>query len=220
VTESTLISERIRRALANDIASGTIPQGTTLDEKQVAARFDASRTPVREAIRMLAAEGLVEMRPRRGAIVSTISVQLITEMFELAAEIEAVCVRLATYRMNTSERARLDEIHLQTSEAVERGDVDAYAAANLAFHDAIYLATHNGFLAEQAANLRSRMAAFRRAQLFDAGRLARSRKEHEMIIEAMMKGDGEEASKRMRAHMFHAANAMQRHFSATEELAD
>jgi DNA-binding GntR family transcriptional regulator len=212
--DTTLLSERVRRGLADDIASGAIAEGAALDEQQIAQRFDASRTPVREALRMLAAEGLVDMRPRRGAVVSTLSIERITEMFELAAEIEAMCVRLATYRMNALERAQIQRIHIESEDPVIRSNVDAYATYNLAFHEAIYRATHNSFMAEQALSLRARMAAFRRAQLFDRGRPTHSRAEHGAIVEAIMMGDGDEAARRMRAHMLHAASAMERHVKA------
>lgn len=215
-----LLSERIRKTLADDIASGIIPQGAPLDEQQVADRFDTSRTPAREAIRQLAVEGLVEMRPRRGAVVATPSIERIAEMFELSAEIEAMCVRLATQRMNAIERANIQYLHDASSTMVEQDDFDGYDSFNLDFHEAIYRATHNGFLAEQALALRSRMLAFRRAQLREPGRPARSRHEHAQIVEAILRGDGEEAAMRMRAHMFSAAMALGRHVTQARKAAD
>src|SRR3954447_20599757 len=101
-----LLSERIRVALADDITSGALVPGFTLDEQQIGDRYGASRTPVREAIRQLAAVGLVEMRPRRGAVVAGFTTERIVEMFEMAAEIEAMCVRLAAHRMTPLERGR------------------------------------------------------------------------------------------------------------------
>lgn len=206
--QEPLISERIRLALADDIASGVIPEGAALDEQQIAVRFEASRTPVREALRMLAVEGLVDMRPRRGAVVATLSIERIVEMFEFAAEIEAMCVRLATYRMNPMERARLMQIHIKSQMSAQQSDADQYADYNLEFHEAIYRGTHNQLISEQALTLRTRMAAFRRAQLFEDGRPAVSHDEHNLILDAMTKGDGEGAAQLMRSHMFKAANVI------------
>lgn len=204
-----LRSERIRLALADEITSGMLAPGTQLDEQQLGDRFGASRTPVREALRQLAAEGLVEMRPRRGAVVAAMTAERVFDMFELSAEIEALCVRLAAWRMTPLERSALRKIHEESAILVENGDVEEYDRLNWRFHDAIYEGTHNTFIVEQAKLLRERMAAFRRAQLRQGGRPARSRNEHGELVEAVMRGDGEEAAKLMRAHMFNASNALE-----------
>lgn len=204
-----LLSDRIRLALADDITTGALAPGTQLDEQQLGDRFGASRTPVREALRQLAAEGLVEMRPRRGAVVAVLTTERVFEMFELSAEIEALCVRLAAWRMTPVERSALRRIHEESAYAVMRGDVDEYDRLNWRFHDAIYEGTHNAYIVEQAKALRERMAAFRRAQLRQGGRPERSRHEHGELVEAVMRGDGEQAAKLMRAHMFNASGALE-----------
>ena len=204
-----LLSDRIRLAIADDITTGALAPGTQLDEQQLGDRFGASRTPVREALRQLAAEGLVEMRPRRGAVVAVLTTERVFEMFELSAEIEALCVRLAAWRMTPVERSALRRIHEESAYAVMRGDVDEYDRLNWRFHDAIYEGTHNAYIVEQAKALRERMAAFRRAQLRQGGRPERSRHEHGELVEAVMRGDGEQAAKLMRAHMFNASGALE-----------
>ncbi|MDE1994127.1 MAG: GntR family transcriptional regulator [Rhizobiaceae bacterium] len=213
-----LLSDRIRNALTDEITGGALPAGAALDEQQLADRFGASRTPVREALRQLAVSGLVEMRARRGVVVARITPERIMEMFETVAEIEAMCVRLATYRMTPLERSHLIELHEASEALVSRGDFDAYDAFNRDFHDAIYHATHNGFLAEQAIAVRTRLNGFRRTQLRQSERLRRSRDEHEAIMQAIAEGDGEMASRRMRAHMLNAATALRR-FIETSKLA-
>ncbi len=210
-TSGLLLSERIRVALADEITSGILPSGSTLDEQQIGDRFGASRTPVREAIRQLAAVGLVEMRPRRGAIVAGFSTERIVEMFEMAAEVEAMCVRLAAYRMTPIERGRLAQLHEDSEAMVAAGDIDAYDHLNWIFHQTIYNGAHNTFIAEQATALRDRIAAFRRTQLRETGRPVRSRAEHGEVLDAIMRGDGEEAARRMRAHMSNAAIALERY---------
>lgn len=206
-----LLSERIRRTLSDEITAGQLPAGAPLDEQQLAARFGASRTPVREALRQLATSGLVEIRPRRGGVVARLTAERIMEMFEASAEIEALCVRLATYRITPLERGRLASLHAEAAQAVARGDVDRYDSFNHGFHDALYAATHNGFLAEQTRDLRARLDAFRRAQLRDEGRIAASHAEHGGILQALTEGDGEAASRRMRAHLLNAARALGRY---------
>jgi DNA-binding GntR family transcriptional regulator len=211
-----LLSDRIRNALEDEIATGKLEAGAALDEQQLADRFGASRTPVREALRQLSVSGLVEMRARRGVVVARMTPERIMDMFETVAEIESMCVRLATYRMTPLERSHLIELHDSSETLVKTGDFDAYDVFNRAFHEAIYHATHNSFLAEQAIMIRNRLAAFRRAQLQQEQRLERSRAEHEAIMQAIAEGDGEMASRRMRAHMLNAATALRRFIEASK----
>jgi len=209
--ERVLLSERIRNVLTDEIASGDLPAGTALDEQQLADRFNASRTPVREALRQLSVSGLVEMRPRRGVIVTRLTPERIMEMFEAMAEIEALCVRLATYRMTPLERSHLMELHRSSRAMVEAGDIDSYDSFNREFHISIYRATHNNFLVDQAIAIRLRLSAFRRTQLHQDDRLERSREEHDAVMRAIAQGDGDEAARRMRAHMLNAASALGRY---------
>src|SRR5438309_10626673 len=86
-----LLSDRIRNILTDEIASGSLAAGSALEEQQLADRFGASRTPVREALHQLAASGLVEVRARRGVVVARMTPERIMNMFEASAEIEAMC---------------------------------------------------------------------------------------------------------------------------------
>ncbi|EIZ79846.1 transcriptional family [Novosphingobium sp. Rr 2-17] len=206
--EKILLSDRIRNALTDEIAGGDLVAGTQLDEQDLASRFGASRTPVREALRQLAVSGLVEMRPRRGVIVTRMTPERIMDMFEAMAEIEAVCVRLATYRMTPLERSHILRLHQQSASLVAVGDVDGYDAFNRELHEALYRATHNSFLVEQAIATRTRLNAFRRTQLRQGNRIVHSREEHDGVMVAIAQGDGELAARRMRAHMLNAASAL------------
>jgi len=152
--EPELLSDQIRNVLTDEIASGVLPPGMGLDEQNLADRFGASRTPVREALRQLAVTGLVEIRPRRGVIVTQTTPERIMEMFEMSAEIEAMCVRIATYRITPIERGKLIEMHDASEALVKRGDIDGYDKFNREFHEVIYGATHNAFMAETSRTLR------------------------------------------------------------------
>lgn len=212
--ERTLLSEQIRKALTDEITSGALPAGSALDEQQLAERFGASRTPVREALRQLSTSGLVEMRPRRGVVVTRLSPERVMEMFEATAEIEALCVRLATYRTSPLELSRLYEIHDASQTMAQANNVDGYDELNRAFHEQLYAATHNSFLAELALSLRERLEAYRRSQLRQAGRVGASQGEHADILSAMSERDGERAARRMRAHLLNAASAFARYAAA------
>ena len=188
--------------------------GTGLDEQHLAERFAASRTPVREALRQLSVSGLVELRPRRGVVVTQLTPERIMDMFETMAEIEALCVRLATYRITPLERSRLIALHESSIPLVEGGDIDGYDGFNREFHEALYQATHNSFMVEQAMAIRMRLTAFRRAQLRQSDRMTRSHEEHAGLMEAIAQGDGDTAARRMRAHMLNAAGAIDKYIAA------
>src|SRR4051794_20204634 len=206
--EKGLLSDQIRLALADEIATGRLKPGTSLDEQQIASRFGASRTPVREALRQLAVTGMVEVRPRRGVIVATMTAERIMDMFETTAEIEAMGARWATSRIPPIERSRLQNMHGASAELVRAGNIGAYDDFNRQFHEAIYRATHNQFMVEQAIGIRARLAAFRRTQLRKGDRLIKSHEEHGQILQAMACGDGDEAARCIRAHMLNASCAL------------
>ena len=104
-------AEELRLQLADEIVRGALAPGAPLDETDIARRFNVSRTPVREALRQLAASGLVEARAHRGAVVARPTLDGLNEMFEAMAELEALCAGLAAERMPAAERARLEAIH-------------------------------------------------------------------------------------------------------------
>jgi DNA-binding GntR family transcriptional regulator len=194
-------ADRIRQSLEQDIVTGALPPGRRLDEVRLAERFAVSRTPVREALMQLSASGLVEIRPRQGATVAALGLKRMVEMFEVMAELEGLCARMAARRMSTDERAELQRIHAVTQRFVASPDPDAYYAANLDFHEAIYAGSHNGFLAEQTRALRQRLAPYRRIQLRRQGRIADSFAEHEAVVRAILAGDAEEAGRLASQHV-------------------
>src|SRR5664279_6485642 len=104
-------AEELRLQLADEIVRGVLPPGSALDETDIARRFSVSRTPVREALRQLAASGLVDARAHRGSVVARPSIERLTGMFEAMAELEALCAGLAAARMPAAERHRLEAIH-------------------------------------------------------------------------------------------------------------
>lgn len=192
---------RLRMALEKEILTGELPPATRLDEVRLAARFGVSRTPVREALVELAATGLVEIRPNHGATVTAISLKRLFEMFETMAELEAICARFAARRITTGEVAELRRIHDECRRLAKAGKHDAYYQCNADFHEAIYKATHNGFLAEQVTAIRNRLEPYRRIQLRRAGRLLESFDEHDQVVDALSRHDGADAYKVMYEHV-------------------
>lgn len=194
-------SEQLREQIEEEIVTGALPPGAHLDETVLAEKFGVSRTPIREAFMQLAAEGLIEMRPRRGAIVVELTPQRLCEMFEVMAEIEALCGRLAARRITDAEQADLQAAHRACEEARAVNDADAYYRLNGVFHRCIYAASHNRFLEEEAIALHRRLKPYRRLQLRVRNRMSNSFTEHAAIVEAILAGEGELAAERLRAHV-------------------
>ena len=162
----------LKQAIEDAVIAGEFVPGDRLDEASLAERFGVSRTPIREALLQLGAEGFIEVRPRRGAIVSVPSAQRLIEAAHLA------CV-----------------------DAAATGDPEIYYGVNRGFHEAIYRASRNTFLAEQALTLHKRLSAYRRVQLRARNRLGQSLAEHAGILEAIREGNEELAAKRLRDHV-------------------
>ena len=194
-------SERLAEEIAEAVLSGDFAPGLRLDETMLADRYGVSRTPVREALRQLASTGLIDIRPRRGAIVASATSAQLEELFAAMAEIEAACARLAAMSMTPIERRRLQNRHEMMADRVERDERDLYTAANVEFHTLIYTGAHNAILAEFATALRRRMAPFRRAQFRTAGRISRSHAEHGAVLKAILAGDPAAAHAAMFHHM-------------------
>ena len=183
------------------IFDGSFKDGERLDEVQLAKRFSVSRTPVREALSRLAQSGLVEQIPRRGVFVRQPGPVELIEMFEVMAELEAVCARLAAVRITDAALADLHETNARCDAAVEASDADGYYRENERFHGILYRQSGNGFLEQECLRLQRRLQPFRRVQLRVRGRLRQSMAEHEKIVAALEKGDGEGAAEAIRAHV-------------------
>lgn len=191
----------VRSRLADEIVEGVLLPGMALDETVIAQRYGVSRTPVREAIRNLAATGLVEMRPHRSAIVTRPSLDQIRSMFEIMSELEALCASMAATHMTAAERTELQRIHQTLDTIMREGDPSRYHQVNEQFHAAIYAGSHSDYLVEITLATRVRLSPFRRVQFVNAGRLAQSYSEHETIVAAVIAGDRAAAASAMRAHI-------------------
>ena len=195
------LSEHLRESIEEEIATGRLPPGYRLEEAELARRFGVSRTPIREALRSLLGEGLVENRPRRGSVIAQLTPQRVFEMFEVMSELEAMCVRLAARRMSDEDLRAIEAAHSACSDAETRRDLDAYFHANERFHFALYAASHNAFLFEQALSVQRKLRPYRRLQLRARNRLQRSLAEHQTILGALAAGDVDLAIQSVRNHV-------------------
>lgn len=200
VRAGTTVDQMVR-AIADHIVTGALKPGDKLDEVPLAARFQVSRTPIREALGQLSAMGLVDRRPNRGAIVAVVTHDHLSSMFEGMAELEGICARLSAERMTPDERRSIERLHQDSARLVRLGAEEDYEAHNTEFHTRLYLGAHSKHIYEMTLATRSRLAPFRRAQFRLSGRLAKSWDEHDAIVTAILRGDAVSASAAAKAHV-------------------
>ncbi|MFD2183296.1 GntR family transcriptional regulator [Rhodoplanes azumiensis] len=195
------LTEILRRELEEAIVKGTLAPGDRLEENDIAQRYGVSRTPVREAFRLLGADGLVEQKSRQGVVVRKISIATLLEMFQVMAELEGLCARLAARRIAPARLRDLEAIHARLTAAGHESDVERFYAVNQEFHELIYDAARNGFLAEQVRQLRNRVAPFRRRVTYKPHRFDKTLVEHEAVLAAIRAHDADRADVLMRDHV-------------------
>jgi len=195
------VSEQLRRQIEMEIALGTLRPGDHLDEQTLAKRFKVSRTPAREVLLQLAANGIVRFVPRRGAVIVAMSPQLAVGMVEVLTALEAEAAALAARRMSTAERDALRDLHLKTLTFVDAQENNRYIQANDVFHKSIYDGARNAYLSDKVKETRSKMRFFRHRSLTHSTRLRASWNEHAKVVDAIARGSELDAYQAMRSHI-------------------
>ncbi len=199
--KSPSLVQRVREQLEDDIVEGRLRPGVQLYVDDIATQFAVSRTPVREALQQLEASGLVEVLPKRGTYVSSLSVSTLIEMFEVMAELEAMCASLAARRADSAMRTDLALAMQECEHQARAGDTNSYYHANEAFHQLVYQASGNQYLIQQTAALKNRLKPYRRLQLQVRDRMGQSVAEHRALVEAIQSGNTNAASHAARDHV-------------------
>lgn len=194
-------AKRIEQALLEEISAGELTPGQRLDEMGLAERFGASRTPVREALSRLTAQGVCVAGERRGVFVAQYSREQLGQIFEAMHEIEAACARIVAQRLNLLSRSTIEAAQQDCIAAAQAGDRTAYLRANEAFHMAIYQATGNPYMAELASEFRQRTGPFRAKKFASREDLIASAESHQALIDDIFSEDSATASQGMRNHM-------------------
>ena len=203
--DKATLADSIRRALADEIFSGEIEINHRLDEQELADRFKVSRTPVREALRQLATAGLVEIKPRRGAVVVPSDPELIGQAFEAAAELEALAAGKAAMRASLSEMVDLQELFEVCDAAVNAEGPERYSSANREFHDRIGELSGNVSLVAATRIVRIQTAPFQRARFSQLDERRQSQTEHAEILSAICRQDSDAAARAMKEHILRAS---------------
>ncbi len=203
-TRAAVIAERLRQM----ITEGELAPGTRLNERSIGDRMGVSRTPLREAFRLLAAEGLIELTPNRGAQVVKLSEQDIRDSFEVMSGLEALSGDLACRRITADEVAEIKALTFEMLACHARADLPGYYRLNRAIHDRINRAACNRLLTRVYATLNLRIQNLRFRSNFDRDKWNKAAREHAQMVEALEARDAATLSSILRAHLLQKCEAV------------
>jgi DNA-binding GntR family transcriptional regulator len=195
-------------ALRERILRGGFPEGEPLRQDAIADELGVSRIPVREALRQLEAEGLVTFNPHRGAVVTTLSLEDIAELFELRADIESDLLRRAIPLMTSDDHRRATGILEAYENALKAGEVSAWGELNWQFHSTLYAPANRHFTMGIVSKLHQHSDRYLRMQLTLTHGETRARQEHRAILVAAKKRDIAKAPQLMRNHILGAGRSL------------
>lgn len=204
----TALYQEVAERLRQRIFAHELTPGTWIDEQKLAEQYGISRTPLREALKVLASEGLVELKPRRGCYVTEISYQDIDDIFPLIAMLEGRCAIDAVRRATKADIAALKAIHEKLEKAAKEGRIDAFFEANQEFHRRIQELANNRWMLSVIQDLRKVLKMSRMHSLSLEGRLQQSLDEHRSIMAAFEAGDAVRAEKAMHDHLLSGREAL------------
>jgi DNA-binding GntR family transcriptional regulator len=199
--------EEVAELLRQRIFARELEPGSWIDELRIAEALGISRTPLREALKVLAAEGLVTMKVRRGAYVTEVNEKDLRDVYHLLALMESDAARVVAQNASEAEMARIAELHQSLEEAV--GNRDRFFEINEAFHMLLLELADNRWRDQMVADLRKVMKLNRHSSLFKEGRIEQSLAEHRAIVQALTQRQPELAAERMSAHFMNGLQAAQ-----------
>jgi DNA-binding GntR family transcriptional regulator len=215
--ESSLHDEILAR-LRDHIVEGNIPDGSRVPERQLCAMFGISRTPLREALKVLASEGLVDLLPNRGARVRQLSEHELRELFDVMGGLEGLAGRLACENITEEEIAEIERLHYEMYGSYLHRDMHAYFRTNQLIHQKIVEGSRNGALLAAYANFAGRIRRVRYSANFarKRERWGEAMREHEMILDALRRRAGSELSDILFRHLRNKQTAAIEHLSEAE----
>lgn len=202
------LHQEVAETLREQIFAGQLAPGCFLDEVALCERLEISRTPLREALKVLTAEGLLRHEPRRGCFVNEVTEQDLDEIFPVIALLEGRCAFEAARNASDTDIAALDALHERLQQHAQAKRINDYYATNYAIHEAIITLANNRWLAQAIADLRKILKLARQQQLHAPGRLAQSLSEHLAVYAALRAHDCEGADAAMRTHLTRQREAL------------
>lgn len=202
------LHDQVAQQLRDQIFAGELSPGAFVDENRLCEQLAISRTPLREALKVLTAEGLIRHEPRRGCFVNEVTEQDLDEIFPVIALLEGRCAFEAAQQATDADIAALEGLHQQLQSSADQGRIPDYYTANYAIHEAIIAMAGNKWLAQVISDLRKILKLARLQQLNAPGRLAQSLAEHMAIFAALKARDAEGADAAMRTHLTRQREAL------------
>ena len=199
--------EEVADQLRNRIFAHDLAPGAWIDEQSLAKEFGISRTPMREAIKVLAAEGLITMKLRRGAYVTEVNRGDLEQIFTGLSLLEGEAAKEAATKAKESDLNALDDLHLRLEKAAADRNLDLFFETNVRFHERIILIAANPWMTSVIDDLRKVLKLQRKDSLSRSGRLQQSLSEHREILKALLKRDPVAAEQAMRTHLAHGLEA-------------
>ncbi|HSH88663.1 MAG TPA: GntR family transcriptional regulator [Ramlibacter sp.] len=196
------LHEHVAQRLRQMLVENRIAPGAKLNERELAEILEVSRTPLREAIKMLAAEGLVELVPNRGAIAVSLTETDVLNTFEVMAGLESLSGGLAAERITDEELAEIKAMHFEMMAAYTRQDLSAYYSLNARIHNAINAAAKNPVLTSTYNQVNARLQALRFRSNQDGDKWKRAMKEHEKMVEALVAHDAQAMREVLLTHLY------------------
>lgn len=195
------LHDEVAAKLRERIFDGVLAPGSFIDELVLCGEWAISRTPLREALKVLAAEGLVRHEPRRGCFVNQITERDLDEIFPVIALLEGRCAFEAASKATDADLVTLEQMHDRLNRCAKARRINDYYQANFAIHEAIITLANNPWLAQVIGDLRKIVKLARLQQLHAPGRLAQSLSEHMAVFAALKARDAEGAEAAMRTHL-------------------
>lgn len=202
------LHDEVASRLRERIFAGDLAPGSFIDEVRVAEEMSISRTPLREALKVLTAEGLVRHEPRRGCFVAEVTEKDLDEIFPVIALLEGRCAYEAARNASDADLQALEDLHTKLSRHAKAKRINDYYAANFAIHEAIITLADNRWLAQVIGDLRKIVKLARLQQLHAPGRLEQSLSEHLAVFAALKARDPEGAEAAMRTHLTRQREAL------------
>lgn len=202
------LHDEVAAQLRERIFAGELTPGMFLDEVRLAEQMKISRTPLREALKVLTVEGLVRHEPRRGCFVNEVTEQDLDEIFPVLALLEGRCAHEAACNATDADIAALDDLHLKLQRHAKAKRINEYYETNFAIHEAIIALAGNRWLAGVIGDLRKIVKLARQQQLHAPGRLEQSLSEHLAVYAALKARDAEGAEAAMRTHLTRQRDAL------------
>ena len=202
------LHQEIAAQIQKMILKGILVKGQKINEKSICESMGVSRTPVREALRMLKSEGLIELIPHKGAYVSQPCIEEINDMFEVMSVLEGTCARLAVTHMKEKDIQKIEALHEELEAYYQDRDFEAYLKKNHVFHSFIQELAGNRVLNDVINGLRQKILLYRQRQLYQPERFDQSIEEHRNLLGAFRRRDPDSAESLMRQHLLMQCKAL------------